>query len=80
MLWYAGCHTRFDTEVFGYALDNNAQMAGGGITPMTEHPVERLFAQAGLPSKFLEGDFRVPAHFLLGLLPSAFLAQRRFCG
>jgi type III restriction enzyme len=45
--------------VIGDALDDDTQVARGGVAPSVEHLVQRLFAQAGLPSQFLERDFGV---------------------
>src|SRR2546423_13050829 len=56
-----GCHfhARFDAQVFGDALDDQAKIARGGVAVAMEHPVQRLFTQAGLPRQFFERDLRV---------------------
>src|ERR1700693_3225337 len=49
-------HAGFDAQVFGDAFGNQAENARGGIAPAGEHPVQRLFPQAGLAREFLERD------------------------
>jgi len=52
-------HARLDTEIFGDALDDHAQIARGGVASTVQHPVERLFAKTGLPRQLFERDFGV---------------------
>ena len=77
-----GCHfhARFDAQVFGDALDDQAKIARGGVAVAMEHPVQRLFAQAGLPRQSLERDFGVDKIAKYGKTLSRFALQQRAHG
>src|SRR5213592_2935387 len=49
-------HARLDAQVFGDALDDDAQVARGRVALAIEHPVQGLFAQARLARQLLERD------------------------
>ena len=52
-------HAGFDAQVFGDALDDNAQVPRRRVAVAMEHPMKGLFAQAGLPRQFFETNFGV---------------------
>jgi len=52
-------HAGFNAQVFGDALDDNAQVPRRWVAVTVEHPMKGFFAQAGLPRQFFETDFGV---------------------
>jgi ribosomal protein L13 len=52
-------HARFDAQVFGDALDNDAQVARSRVAVAVEHPVKSLFPKARLARQLLERDLSV---------------------
>src|SRR5436309_3433843 len=52
-------HVRFDAQVFGDALDNDAQVARGRVAVAVEHPVKGLFTKTRLTCQLLERDLSV---------------------
>src|SRR6266700_2193083 len=52
-------HVWFDTQVFGDAFDNDAQVARSRVAVAIEHPVKGLFPKARLARQLLERDLSV---------------------
>src|SRR5665213_105670 len=52
-------HTRFDAQIFRYALNDKAKIPRGGVAVALEHPMQGFLANAGLSRQFFETDFGI---------------------